>query len=98
MNKTQLKREARTGKVRARIISDGCRDYLLHIDHNGGSNLLRNRIGQPTRFRSLTEVNALLRRCHVFNSCLTVRIADDEAGPSFSAEAAFNDLPLATSH
>lgn len=97
MNKAQLKRESRAGEVHAKIISDGCRDYVLHIGHKGGESLLCNRSQRPIRFRSLAEVNVLLSKCNVVNRSLAVRIADDEAGQPVSAEATFNDVPLAAS-
>lgn len=98
MNVAELKRASRAGNVRARVISDGCRDYVVQIDHGAGGSLLCNRIKRPMRFRSLGEANALLNRYNVMDRRLAIRIADDEAGlpaeACMPASSSFNDVPL----
>ncbi len=99
MNVAQLKRLGRSGDVSARVISDGCRDYVVQIEHGASRGLLCNRLNRPLRFKSLTQAHALLARYNVTDVLLTVRIADDEVGQTDTTRAAFNDLPLAaTTH
>ena len=78
--------------VSARIISDGCRDYLVGIEQEGGTEILMDCRGRPRRFASLAEARRVLRRANISDIKLVVRVAADEAcarsalqGSGFSA-------------
>lgn len=97
MTPRQLKQKAAREPVRARIVSDGCRDYVVEVVSQGGAGLLRRRRGAALKFRSLGEIHQVLRRCGVQETVLRQRVADDETG--FAGRAIeFHDLPIALSH
>ena len=93
MTPRQLKRLALHEDVRAHIISDGCRDYVVEIVGENGAGLLRRR-GRPVRFRSLSEANDKLKKCRVRHAVLRHRAAHDEACTFPSGAARYDDLPL----
>jgi hypothetical protein len=92
MQPRDLKRLASQRDVQARIVSDGCRDYLVEVVTGTGAGMLRERTGRLARFRSLGETHQLLRRCGVEDAVLRHRIAQDEA--SGDGAAPFHDQPI----
>lgn len=95
MTPRQLKQEAARRSVKARVVSDGCRDYVVEVVLDSGAGILRHRRGRPLTFRSLGEVHRLLNRCGVQETVLRQRLADDEACPG---QAHIHDQPLAVRH
>jgi len=93
----QLRRVAARTPVRAHIVSDGCRDYVVEVVSSSGAGLLRHRRGNSLTFRSLADACRLLSRCGVDDAVLRHRVAHDEAcalkDPAFGT--GFHDLPLA---
>ena len=65
--------------IRAKIISDGCRDYLVGVEQDGGTDILMDRRGRPRRFASLAEARRSLRRANISDIELVVRVTADEA-------------------
>ena len=96
MTKRQLKRLARREKLDARVIADGCRDYVVEVVSKFGAGVLRNRLGRPLRFRSLSEALGLLHRCGLERAVLRQRLAHEEAcwNGEDAAPAPFCDLRL----
>ena len=91
MTPRQLKHVAAASPIKARIVSDGCRDYVVEVVSPSGAGLLRHWRGRTLRFKSLGEIHQLLDRCGVRDTVLRQRMADDEAavgGP------VFHDQPL----
>lgn len=70
---------ARIAPTSGRIISDGCRDYLVGVSHAQRTDILMDRRGNPLRFPSLAQAKAALRRQNVADIRLSVRVAADEA-------------------
>lgn len=68
-----------SGAVRSRIISDGCRDCLVGVEQESGTEILRDRRGRPRRFASLAEARQVLRCANIGDIQLVVRVAADEA-------------------
>ena len=97
MTPRQLKHAASRQPVRARIVSDGCRDYVVEVVSEQGAGLLRDWRGRTLRFRNLGEIHQALNRCGVRDTVLRQRVADDEVG---SAEFGprFHDLPISAPH
>ena len=95
MTPRQLKQVAATVPVSARIVSDGCRDYVVEVVSDHGAGLLRHRRGKTLRFRSLGEIHELLRHCGVREAVLRQRVADDETS---SVPSSVHDLPLSRPH
>ena len=93
MTPRQLKRRAGREPVQARVLSDGCRDYVVEVCSEHGAGLLRRRGGRPMRFRNLSEVQQLLNRCGVCDAVLCQRVAHDEAC-SAGRGSFFSELPL----
>ena len=62
-----------------RIISDGCRDYVIGVSHEQGIKMLMDRRGHPLRFPSLAQAKAALKRENVAEIRLSMRVAADEA-------------------
>ncbi len=93
MTPRQLKRIAGQRPVTARIVSDGCRDYVVEVVSDSGAGLLR-RGRKPLRFRSLAEVHRLLNRCHVDQAVLRQRVAHEELCGLASDGAWFHDQPV----
>jgi len=94
----QLRQVTTRTPVRARIVSDGCRDYLVEVVSDNGAGLLRHRRGSVLKFRSLTEAHQLLTRCGVADTVMRQRVADDEtccAASTAATGSRFHDLPLA---
>ena len=91
MTPRQLKQAAADKPIQARIVSDGCRDYIVEVVSRNGAGLLRHWRGRPLRFRSLGEIHQLLHRCGVRDAVLRQRVADDEAA---AGAAVFHDQPL----
>jgi len=79
MTPRQLKSIARNRAVAARVISDGCRDYLIEIVTDSGAGLLRRWDNSLLKLGNLGEVHQLLRRCGVDRIVLRQRVAQDEA-------------------
>jgi len=82
--------------VRAHIVSDGCRDYVVEVVSNIGTGLLRHRGGNPLKFRCLAEARRVLSRCGVGHAVLRQRLAHDEACTATNAAsgARFHDHPF----
>ena len=95
MTPRQLKLAAAEQPIHARIVSDGCRDYVVEVVSRSGAGLLRHWRGQTLRFRSLGEIHQLLHRCGVRDAVLRHRVADDEAA---AGHATFHDQPLTIRH
>jgi hypothetical protein len=95
MTPRELKQAASVHPIRARIVSDGCRDYLVEVVSPSGAGLLKHRRGKTLRFRSLGEVHLLLNRCGVQEAVLRQRVADDEAA---SGGHRFHDQPISAGH
>ena len=93
MTPRQLKHVATRQPIRARVVADGCRDYIVEVLSEGGAGLLRHRRGEPMRFRSLGQVHDVLNRCGVREAVIRQRVADDEATAGHLG-AHFHDLPL----
>jgi hypothetical protein len=79
MKLAELKKLARSASPVARIISDGCRDYVVEIHQPSGAGILQDRRRRTMRFRSLAEAKQTLKRAQVSNITLAVRVAADEA-------------------
>jgi len=79
MTPRQLKSTARKRAVTARVISDGCRDYLIEIITDSGAGLLRRWDNSVVKLRNLGDVHQLLERCGVDRVVLRQRVAQDEA-------------------
>ena len=95
MTKRELKRRARRETLRARVISDGCRDYVIEIEDGEQVALLRRRRGRCYTMQSLQEAATLLKRCGVRRAVLRQRVAHDEAATSVSSPfQGFSELPL----
>lgn len=95
MTPRQLKHAAAGQSITARIVSDGCRDYVVEVVSNSGAGLLRHWRGRTLRFRSLGEIHQLLHRCGVRDTVLRQRVADDEAA---AGGPVFHDQPLSVRH
>ena len=93
MTPRQLKQLASRVAVRACIVSDGCRDYVVELDCQNGAGLLRHRRGKTLRFRSISEAHQLLARCGVHHTVLRQRVADEEVGMPYAGYR-FHDLPI----
>lgn len=81
----------------ARIVSDGCRDYLVEVVSNSGAGLLRHWRGGVLKFRSLAEAHRVLSRCGVTETVMRQRVTDDETCVRSGAVAGgtrFHDFPL----
>ena len=95
MTPRQLKQAATAQPMQARIVSDGCRDYVVEVVSGTGAGLLRHWRGRTLRFRSLGEVHQLLHRCGVRDAVLRQRVADDEVAVG---SPIFHDQPLSVRH
>jgi hypothetical protein len=95
MKPRQLKLAAADQPIRAHIVSDGCRDYVVEVVSRSGAGLLRHWRGRTLKFRSLGEIHQLLHRCGVRDAVLRQRVADDEAA---SGQPMFHDQPLTVRH
>ena len=95
MRPRQLKQAAATPPVSARMVSDGCREYVVEVVSEHGAGLLRHRRGRTLRFRNLGQIHEMLRNCGVREAVLRARVADDETS---SAPSSFHDLPLRRPH
>ena len=96
MTPRELKAYAARRPVKARVVSDGCRDYVLEVVSDRVAGLLRHRSGRTLRFRSLGEIRDVLGRCGVDEAVICQRVADDEVcHPGVSP--AFHELPLRAS-
>ena len=95
MTPRQLKQIAARAPVQARIVADGCRDYVVEVHSHQGAGILRHWRGRTLRFRSLGEIHQVLHRCGVRDAVLRARLTDDEAG---GAAGDFHDLPVITRH
>ena len=70
---------SRSQHTSGRIISDGCRDYIVGIKLDQDTEILTNRSGQPLRFASLAAAKQTLRQANVGDIQLVTRVAADEA-------------------
>ena len=77
MTPLELRRLARRQALRALVISDGCRDYLVEIHSGNERHLLTDRRGRHKRFASLDQAKRAVRCAH--HIALAVRVAADEA-------------------
>ena len=77
MKLRDFKRCARQHPVRAVIISDGCRDYVVEVHQRNGAGSLTDRRGRVLRFSSLTDAKHAVRQASTIE--LAVRVAADEA-------------------
>jgi len=92
MTPRELKAVAARRDVRARVISDGCRDYIVEVLTDRGAGLLRRSRRDTMRFRSLGEVHQVLHRCGIEDIVLRHRVAQDEASGHFTES--YHDQPL----
>ena len=95
MTPRQLKQAATAQPMQARIVSDGCRDYVVEVVSRSGAGLLRHWRGKTLRFKNLGEVHQLLQRCGVRDAVLSQRVADDEAA---AGGPVFHDQPFSVRH
>ncbi len=95
MTPRQLKQIAARESVQARIVADGCREYVVEVLSDQGAGILRHWRGRTLRFRSLGEIHQVLHRCGVRDAVLRQRLTDDEAA---GASGDFQDLPILTRH
>lgn len=87
----------RSHNVSANIISDGCRDYVVSIKREEGTDLMRTWRGQVRRFASLADAKNALRRKKVGDITLLMRVAADEACAGSSLQdSGFASVTLAT--
>ena len=93
MTPRELKAYAAREPVSVRVVSDGCRDYVLEVVSQHGAGLLRHRSGKTCRFRNLGEVRDVLGRCGVEHAVICQRVADDEVCTAGNAPS-FHELPL----
>ena len=93
MTPRELKGYAARQAVKARVVSDGCRDYVLEVVSDRGAGLLKHRSGRTLKFRSLGEIRDVLGRCGVDNAVICQRLADDEVCHP-GARPQFHELPL----
>jgi hypothetical protein len=78
-----------------RVLSDGCRDYVVEVLDGAEPRLLRTRRGAIERLRSLGEACSVLRGCRVRRAVLRQRCAHDEATAGVSSGGApFSEMPL----
>lgn len=68
---------ARSRPLRATIISDGCRDYVVEVQEPAGASLLRDRRGRVLRFKSLLAAREAVQDAAAVT--LSMRVAADEA-------------------
>jgi hypothetical protein len=95
LTRRALKRLASSEAIKACVISDGCRDYVVEVLGASGAGLLRNRRGRVERFRNLGEVRQALRDCPLSSVVLRQRVAHDEAASGLSlADCGFSEMPL----
>ena len=93
MTLRQFKHLAGAQPVRAVIVSDGCRDYVVELHTDTGAGLLTDWRGNRRRFRSLADAKRAVRGAHGVE--LAVRIAADEAcAGAPTPSAAFARMPL----
>jgi hypothetical protein len=97
MTPRQLKQAAARQPVEARVIADGCRDYVVQVVWSDGGGLLRHLRGEALHFQNLGDVRRLLGRCGVRSAVLRQRVADDEACAG-DGRNAFHDLPITVRH
>lgn len=87
----------RSPTVSANIISDGCRDYVVSIKREEGTDLMRTWRGQVRRFTSLANAKNALHRKKVGDIKLSIRIAADEACAGTALQdSGFASVTLAT--
>ena len=87
MTLLQLRRQVAECQAHAKIISNGCRDYVVSVvpqesaadSSDANAELLHNWRGDVMRFRSLAAAKRRLRKANVDSIELCVRIAADEA-------------------
>lgn len=104
MKLSELKKLARSEAPTARIISDGCRDYVVEIHQPAGAGVLQDWRRRTLRFKSLEDAKRTLKRAKVSEIKLAMRVAADEACammpaamPRDSARAGFSELTLSRS-
>ena len=95
MTLSALRKLARRKTLNAVIISDGCRDYVVEVQHANGAGMLRDWRGRIRRYKALAEAQRVLRSAGVTDVALSVRIAADEAcaGPALTGSG-FSRLSL----
>lgn len=93
MSLRELRRLATGKPVEARVISDGCRDYLIELVTDRDTQLLRDSRGRSQRFQNLGDVQNILRRWGVERAVLRHRVAQDEAAAPVLRES-YHDQPL----
>lgn len=94
MTPRRLKQLAAGQPIAARVLCDGCRDYLIEVSAADSIGILRDRHGRALRFRSLGEVHDLLSRAGVREAVIRQRVAHDEVGAA-DEPARFHDQPIA---
>ena len=95
MRMRSLRKLMRSEPVRAVIISDGCRDYVVEIHRETGAGVLTDGRGKPKRFTSLAEAKRAVR--HASEITLAMRVAADEACAGHSSrQPRFSMVPLAS--
>lgn len=85
--------------VSANIISDGCRDYVVSITREQGTDLMRTWRGKVRRFASLVDAKEAAQRKRVSEIKLLMRVAADEACAGSSLQGSgFTSVTLATAN
>ncbi len=80
----------------ANIISDGCRDYVVSMEHENNAELLRHWTGRVRRFASIADAKRAIRRANVADIRLSIRVAADEACAGDTLQdSGFATVPLA---
>ena len=93
MRVQDFRRFSRSTNTKAKIISDGCRDYLVEVHHEHGGGVLTDRRGRPIRFRSLQQARRAAAPAGEIR--LAMRIAADEACTGLARnETGFSTLRL----
>jgi hypothetical protein len=79
MTPAQIRRRIRNETIQARVLADGCRDYVIEIKTPSETSLLCDWRGRTQFFRNLGDVHQILNACHVADVVMRQRVAHDEA-------------------
>ncbi|MEM7098643.1 MAG: hypothetical protein AAF541_10335 [Pseudomonadota bacterium] len=97
MTLSDFRRLARREEIGARIISDGCRDYVVEIRRGQAAGVLTDRKGRRKRFASLSEAKRAVKRAQTIH--FAIRVAADEACAGQSAsDSGFATLQLSAAN
>ena len=79
MTPRTIRKRIRHESMRAYVVADGCRDYVVEIVTSSGAGLLRDWRGRIRYFKNLGEAHRTLAACNVKDIVLRQRVAHDEA-------------------